>query len=444
MSDYQFKKREIGTDIFSFFTNLCLIVIGFVIIFAPSFSLSFLIFTLLIAAVINGITLLIKGIFYPIEHRLIIVLGGFAYLGMSGLIIAYPQFSTFLLALLLGFWFFIDGFIKLIIANQYRQSQETNWWAMLLSSLTSFLFVVLFIFSTRFSTGLFLATIGVGLIFQGLSVILDNIFKGQSLSETKHRVKGGYFFLRAETLKAALFPRKLMNTYRSREKEDENFRKYLDKQNLVKTTEKSPVQIEVFIHSWENDPFMMGHTDFAIGDMVLSYGTYDGASIKFGGLISEGVLAVTTKQKYLKYAVEQEKKVLMGYTINLTAEQIAQIEPALQELFANTFDWYPPATTDPEANDAASQLYRLTGATFYKFKDRRYKYYFALNSNCVRMTEQFLNRLGIRDPHISGVLSPGDYLEFLESEINSTEETEFISRQIYSQVTLAETTPVQQ
>lgn len=436
MSDTQFKKRELGTDILTFFTNLFLIIIGVIIIFAPSFSLSFLIFILLAAAIINGITFLIKGIFYHVQHRILMLLGGFAYLGISGLIIAYPNLSTFLLALLLGFWFFIDGFIKLIIANQYRHAQEANWWVMLLSSLTSFLFVGLFIFSTRFSTELFLAIIGIGFVFQGISAILDNIFKGQSISETKQRVKGGYFFLRAETLKAALFPRKLMNTYRSREKEDANFRKYLDKQNIVKTTEKSRVQIEVFIHSWENDPFMMGHTDFAIGDMVLSYGTYDSASLKFGGLISEGVLAVTTKQKYLRYAVEQEKKVLLGYTINLTDEQIAQIEPALQELFANTFDWYPPAVTNPEATDAASQLYRLTGATFYKFKNRQYKYYFALNSNCVRMTEQFLNRLGIRDPHISGVLSPGDYLEFLEKEVNSSSETEFIARQIYSQATI--------
>ncbi|MGL4952310.1 MAG: hypothetical protein ACRC5Q_00720, partial [Culicoidibacterales bacterium] len=305
---------------------------------------------------------------------------------------------------------------------------------MLASALTSFIFVGLFIFSSQMSTQLFLFLVGAGLIFQGFSNLLDTLFKGQTVSQTKHRVKGGYFFVRAETLKAALFPRQVMNRYRSAEKEGVNFQKYLEKQKDSKVIEKSTVQIEVFIHSWENDPFMMGHTDFAIGDMVLSYGTYDGSSHKFGGLICEGVLAVTTKAKYIKYAIEQENKVLIGYTINLTQAQMNQIQPALIELFANTTDWFPPAKTDLEATDAASLLYKLTGATFYKFKNFRYKYYFALNSNCVRMTEQFLKRLGIKDPHIGGVLSPGDYLEFLDQELNSSEDTEIIARQIYTKV----------
>ncbi|MGL5549522.1 MAG: hypothetical protein ACRDD4_07485, partial [Culicoidibacterales bacterium] len=317
---------------------------------------------------------------------------------------------------------------------QYHNSGEQNWWAMLLSAITSLIFVGLFMISNQFSTNLFLVLVGVSFVFQGFSLILDNLFKGQTVAQTKNRVKGGYFFLRTETLKAALFPRKLMNRYRSAEKEGVNFQKYLDKQKIAKDIEQSSVQIEVFIHSWENDPFMMGHTDFAIGDLVLSYGTYDGSSIKFGGLICEGVLAVTTKAKYLQYAIEQENKVLLGYTINLTDQQIAQIQPALIELFANTFDWQPPIKTNPQATDAASQLYAVTGATFYKFKSLRYKYYFALNSNCVRMTEQFLNRLGIKDPHIGGVLSPGDYLEFLEREVNSSEDTEIIARQIYAKV----------
>ncbi|MGL5382685.1 MAG: HdeD family acid-resistance protein [Culicoidibacterales bacterium] len=434
MSEVQFKKREIGADIFAFFTNLGLIIAGSFLIFNPTFSLQFLIFILLLAAMSNGIMFLVKGLFYPVTNRIFVLLAGVGYLAISSLIIIYPNVSTILVTILLSFWFFIDGVIKLIIAKQYHNSGEQNWWAMLLSAITSLIFVGLFMISNQFSTNLFLVLVGVSFVFQGFSLILDNLFKGQTVAQTKHRVKGGYFFLRTETLKAALFPRKLMNRYRSAEKEGVNFQKYLDKQKIAKDIEQSSVQIEVFIHSWENDPFMMGHTDFAIGDLVLSYGTYDGSSIKFGGLICEGVLAVTTKAKYLQYAIEQENKVLLGYTINLTDQQIAQIQPALLELFANTFDWQPPIKTNPQATDAASQLYAVTGATFYKFKSLRYKYYFALNSNCVRMTEQFLNRLGIKDPHIGGVLSPGDYLEFLEREVNSSEDTEIIARQIYAKV----------
>ncbi|MGL6058309.1 MAG: HdeD family acid-resistance protein [Culicoidibacterales bacterium] len=434
MSEVQFKKREIGADIFAFFTNLGLIIAGSFLIFNPTFSLQFLIFILLLAAMSNGVMFLVKGLFYPVTNRIFVLLAGAGYLAISSLIIIYPNVSTILVTILLSFWFFIDGVIKLIIAKQYHNSGEQNWWAMLLSAITSLIFVGLFMISNQFSTNLFLILVGVSFVFQGFSLILDNLFKGQTVAQTKNRVKGGYFFLRTETLKAALFPRKLMNRYRSAEKEGVNFQKYLDKQKIAKDIEQSSVQIEVFIHSWENDPFMMGHTDFAIGDLVLSYGTYDGSSIKFGGLICEGVLAVTTKAKYLQYAIEQENKVLLGYTINLTDQQIAQIQPALIELFANTFDWQPPIKTNPQATDAASQLYAVTGATFYKFKSLRYKYYFALNSNCVRMTEQFLNRLGIKDPHIGGVLSPGDYLEFLEREVNSSEDTEIIARQIYAKV----------
>lgn len=435
MAQAEFKKRELGTDIFAFFTNLFLVAVGVTIIFASDFSLAFLIFALLVAGIVNGVTFLVRAAFYPITHRMLVALGGFAYLGISGLIFAYPELSIFFLSLVLGFWFFIDGFIKLVISNQYRRAGEKNWWAMLASSLTSFVFVGLFFLAGRFSAEFFLVIVGAGLIFQGTSTILDNLFKGQSLQKTEKRVRNGYFFMRTESLKAALFPRKLMNRYRTSEKETMNFQKYLDKQKIAKDIKNSTVQIEVFIHSWENDPFMMGHTDFAIGDMVLSYGTYDGSSIKMGGLISEGVLAVTTREKYLKYATEEENKVLLGYTINLTDEQIEQIQPALIDLFANTFDWQPPGVSDPEATDAASQLYRLTGATFYKFTDRQFKYYFALNSNCVRMTEKFLERLGIKDPHIGGVLSPGDYMEFLDREVNSNEDTEFIARNIYARTT---------
>ncbi|MGL5548761.1 MAG: HdeD family acid-resistance protein, partial [Culicoidibacterales bacterium] len=328
MSEVQFKKREIGADIFAFFTNLGLIIAGSFLIFNPTFSLQFLIFILLLAAMSNGVMFLVKGLFYPVTNRIFVLLAGVGYLAISSLIIIYPNVSTILVTILLSFWFFIDGVIKLIIAKQYHNSGEQNWWAMLLSAITSLIFVGLFMISNQFSTNLFLVLVGVSFVFQGFSLILDNLFKGQTVAQTKNRVKGGYFFLRTETLKAALFPRKLMNRYRSAEKEGVNFQKYLDKQKIAKDIEQSSVQIEVFIHSWENDPFMMGHTDFAIGDLVLSYGTYDGSSIKFGGLICEGVLAVTTKAKYLQYAIEQENKVLLGYTINLTDQQIAQIQPA--------------------------------------------------------------------------------------------------------------------
>ncbi|MGL4952653.1 MAG: DUF308 domain-containing protein, partial [Culicoidibacterales bacterium] len=149
-------KRELGTDIFTFFTNLFLIMSGIFLILLPDFSLGFVIFILLLSAMSNGVTFLVKGIFYPVTKRLLMILTGVAYLVMSGLIISVPNLSTFLVTVLLGFWFFIDGLIKMIIGNQYRISGEKNWWAMLASALTSFIFVGLFIFSSQMSTQLFL------------------------------------------------------------------------------------------------------------------------------------------------------------------------------------------------------------------------------------------------------------------------------------------------
>ncbi|MGL4971652.1 MAG: hypothetical protein ACRC6H_00765, partial [Culicoidibacterales bacterium] len=82
MSEVQFKKREIGADIFAFFTNLGLIIAGSFLIFNPTFSLQFLIFILLLAAMSNGVMFLVKGLFYPVTNRIFVLLAGAGYLAI--------------------------------------------------------------------------------------------------------------------------------------------------------------------------------------------------------------------------------------------------------------------------------------------------------------------------------------------------------------------------
>ena len=66
--------------------------------------------------------------------------------------------------------------------------------------------------------------------------------------------------------------------------------------------------------------------------------------------------------------------------------------------------------------DYASTLYKMTGATFYKFKTGKFKTFFILSTNCVALADQILGAAGTDIIKLSGFIAPGSYYDYLYRE----------------------------
>ncbi|MGN1054332.1 MAG: hypothetical protein ACI4P1_03545, partial [Erysipelotrichaceae bacterium] len=65
------------------------------------------------------------------------------------------------------------------------------------------------------------------------------------------------------------------------------------------------------------------------------------------------------------------------------------------------------------ADDYISDVYKDTGCELYKFKRGKFKTYFVFTTNCVGITDYLIRNKEIDLLNMSGIVSPGTYLNFL-------------------------------
>lgn len=208
--------------------------------------------------------------------------------------------------------------------------------------------------------------------------------------------------------------------------------------------------LEIFVHLSDAGSSVFGHVDLAIGSQVVSYANFDERGNLLFGLIGPGVIALADKARYIDYALRQENKVVLGYQLRLDADGIARMWAKFQSLcpvlepFASERElWEQTGRPGPAPDDPASSLYAATGAAFYKVKKRKYKWYFALNTNCVSFADELLACVGIDRVRLIGTMTPGEYCAYLERCLGEAGENHFmvLGRRVYADVDRQRGTP---
>jgi hypothetical protein len=189
--------------------------------------------------------------------------------------------------------------------------------------------------------------------------------------------------------------------------------------------EDAPYNVEIFIHLSDVFKESFGHVDIALGDKVISYANYDDSKTVLFGAISDGVIAIVDKARYIDHALHSENKILIGFRLWTGRDYQAQMADKVHELCPVLEKWEPPyaawererAADQDAPSDGASTLYRDTGCEFWKVKKRKYRFFFCLNTNCVSFADELLGVIGIDKVRHSGTLSPGEYYAYLDSQL---------------------------
>ena len=186
---------------------------------------------------------------------------------------------------------------------------------------------------------------------------------------------------------------------------------YINERLAVEPTEKflddqNHANVEIFIHVSPDGFGTIGHCDICIDNQVISYGNYDYDSIRLFETIGDGVLFIAPRESYIPFCIETDHKTIFSYGVRLTVKQLASVKREIEKLKENTYPWYPRSYKDRnDCNDYASRLYLRTGASFFKFKRGRYKTYFVLGSNCVKLAEAIMGKAGMDIIDLNGIIS---------------------------------------
>ncbi len=357
------------------------------------------------------------------------------------LIIFAPDVAGIMLSIFISLWCFIIAFIRFVTAFQCKKDKTKGVISNVLMGLFLSALGIAKVAVPKMDFVLLARLVGLYLCIYAVTQFdefLTQLFAKEAYSARRHvRISLPGFI-------TAFFP---LNFVKEMRKAIYNGSVRPEELSVKKIDE--PNDMEVLIHTSDIWPSLGGHVDIAFGDRVISYGNYDDASMYLMGIAGEGVLESVKRIPYIKFCVSYSQKLIVSYGLKLNDDEKNAIKKAIDDLFEQTVSWEPPAKeferkkqvlAKTEATDYASELYKATGADFYKFETgSKYKSYFGLYMNCAKVTDDILGHLGIDKISFGGIFSPGTYLNFFNSEF-ARKDSIVISKKVYTPQTILKLT----
>lgn len=175
-----------------------------------------------------------------------------------------------------------------------------------------------------------------------------------------------------------------------------------------------PSDTEIFVHVADTKYGKLGHVDLYFDGNVVSFGSYDETARKLDGALGDGILFFSpNREEYLDFCKNYSHKTIIRFGLRLTEAEKQELRFHVAALRAQTEPWQPTAEAGPVPY--ARLLQQTTGACFYKFRSGRFKTYFILKTNCVKLCDTIIGSLGLQRPN--GILTPGSYYAFLCREL---------------------------
>lgn len=181
--------------------------------------------------------------------------------------------------------------------------------------------------------------------------------------------------------------------------------------------------LKVMVHVGPEGFQKIGHICLAYKDLVYSFGNYDSESFHLFQTFGDGVYFNVRLADYIPNAMQFERNSIFEYGIYLTFSQQEMIEKELKNLEDNSYRWYCQLEKSGDYDhflqyqkDYPSRLHYRTGAKFYKIKRGRFKTYWVTGDNCAMFIDAILGKLGCDVLSMRGIITPGSYYTFLETE----------------------------
>ena len=368
-------RRNIYNSIYYCVLGLILIVISSMAIIQREDFLMRVFDVLAWILIINGLHELSVFLRRRFRGDLINIIGN---IGVGIFILSYTAIPIRLLFAIFAIYITLNGIIKFISYLNYKKDKVSKRFPVLCGALFLIIYGLALLLGRYADANAMMIFIGGCGLLLGINYIIDGIFTAipqQHKDSLKRRIR-----IPVPIFISALVP-KVMMDYINERLAVEPTEKFLDDQNHA--------NVEIFIHVSPDGFGTIGHCDICIDNQVISYGNYDYDSIRLFETIGDGVLFIAPRESYIPFCIETDHKTIFSYGVRLTVKQLASVKREIEKLKENTYPWYPRSYKDRnDCNDYASRLYLRTGASFFKFKRGRYKTYFVLGSNCVKLAEK--------------------------------------------------------
>lgn len=397
--------------------------LGILFFTSPDFVIAFL-YRILVAAALVSAALSIGSYAFSRHSRMrTTLLRGLLSLAAAAVLVCFPRTLGAGAGMLVGIWALTNAVISLFFCAQLLYSRSGGWVKHLLVGLVTLLFAVLLL--ARPFAGLPAATSICGVYFilyaaGSFGDFLREAFASDiSSGRLKRRLR-----VALPVLLTAFIPQRLVASVN-------DVLRPSAKPDARVSAARRPHRLEIFFHLGRQVAAGFGHVDIALDDMVYSYACYDQRSTRLFTLLSDGVFMHCERDAYVRYSTQVEKKTLMGFVLALTDEQADAVLAKANELLALCTPWEPRRDVKlPLSQDYTYLMRRETGCVYGKVSRGPYRTYNLLKTNCVVLAELLVGAAGMDLLQGNGVITPGSYLQFLDSQL-SLRHSAVIEKNVY-------------
>lgn len=194
--------------------------------------------------------------------------------------------------------------------------------------------------------------------------------------------------------------------------------------------------ISIYIYVKDHGYNRMGHIDIGYNGAIYSYGCYDPFERVKTQAYGAGILIVGSEAEFVQYCIDDNTTVIR-YLCKLTPQQRDIVEMQISKLMNDAY-FYDYPLKRSGARDSYLGFLKESGVKvdFYKFNSGAFKTYNVFTTNCVIMVDFVLQATGMHLLHLSGVITPGTYYEYLNRNLNKPGSI-VIKKEIYRKGTLS-------
>ena len=402
-------------------SGLATLALGIVLLIARVFFVEVATKLLIAIIAVNGLSQLFGAFTHGQRGRwLIAVASGVGTLSIAVFLVIFPKLPLAAVTIVFGAYTLFNAAVKLITYVTMRTDgdKKGRGWT-LFESIVLLLFsgwILLFPFEHSDSV---LILIGIYCILLAVTQFKDFLREVLPL-KTKERLRRKVR-ITLPVFMVAFIPHKILNRLNRYLAGGEPVDPTTD---LKESKIDTPPDMEVFVHVATSGFCAIGHVDIAFEGDLIAYGNYDDASSKRVPGFGDGVLILADPKKYIPFCMAYNKTTIFGFGLSLTEAQKESVRERIRQIKEMVIPWNPPYLDDlangrptkEHYEDFSSELARSVRSSFFKFTRSKFKTYFVLSTNCVLLADSIIGRAGTDLLGIGGIITPGTYYDYLESE----------------------------
>ena len=335
------------------------------------------------------------------------------------------------ITIVFGLYILINSILHFINYFLYRTYHIKGSLGILFQGSITFIFSMLLVFKPTSNMKYAEIVIGIYMIFLGFTYLMDFIREILPVTLSNHiksRIK-----VTLPLLFTAFLPKRLLSSI--------NEMLEIENDTTEFNAEKSEQEpdIEVIIHLAKSGSASMGHVEIAFENKVYSYGNYNKHSRRLFDSIGDGIVCIADLDKYIRYVIQQKDRYLVTFGLVLTPDQKEKVRLRINRLITiDVEDYYPDLQLHDmglleqgEFDDMSSDLYKVANAKFKRITSGKHKKFFVMKTNCAMVADYILGSLGKGVIAIHGIIAPGTYYDYLNSEF-LIQHSNVITRKVYT------------